>query len=352
MPSADRANKVRDQLRGFGLGTAILTVQQLKDVHTRLNQAFSRLNDPTVSTLQESLKARLQMAGIDIDNLVPLRAFANRSIIEYQDSHHKQKTLVNEHYLRQVEEAILSRKSVLIKVPDPAIKGQAKETQVWPLQILFHNIGWYLAYEAMAFPSLLSVTRLDRIQLISARLPKQRKLEEAQESLRRLELLCRRTGGIFLGVNHGQQEALAKESLSDSKIDKLLRDGTFAKVRFHCSARVYSFIRAGNRRYPPEQMRLSGPLPTDDWTVDVEGVQLLTPDPDNSAHPYPVELLLPAWTVDSYDFTSWLFGFGGELRIEAPSALRDKHRAFGQGIAALYEGAEQAAQDSQGNASP
>jgi hypothetical protein len=147
-------------------------------------------------------------------------------------------------------------------------------------------------------------------------------------------------------------KALAKESLSDSKIDKLLRDGTLAKVRFHCSARVYSFIRAGNRRYPSEQMRLSGPLPTDDWTVDVEGVQLLTPDPDNSAHPYPVELLLPAWTVDSYDFTSWLFGFGGELRIEAPAALRDKHRAFGQGIAALYEVAEQAVDDSQAIASP
>jgi predicted DNA-binding transcriptional regulator YafY len=326
MPAADRANQSRDRFRGFGLGTAILTAQQLKDVHTRLNQAFSRLNDPTISGLQEALKSRLEMAGIDVENLVPLRAFANRSIIEHDKSFENNQTLVNESHLRRVEEAILERKQVKLKVPDPKDKGKGKEIQVWPLQILFHNIGWYLAYEWTqegSLDSLLTVTRLDRIQLINGGLPKQRSLAEMQESQQRLEHLCRRTGGIFLGDNHHQQKKLAVDSLSEARIQALLGEGTLVKVRFHCTARIYAFIRSGNKRYPPEQMGLSAPLPSDDWTVGIAGTQLLDPDPNNTTHPYPVEIILPAWTVKSTDFRSWLFGFGGELKIEAPEALRE-----------------------------
>lgn len=337
MPAADRPQKSRDKFRGFGLGTAILTAQQLKDVHTRLNQAFSRLNDPTITGLQEALKSRLEMAGIDVENLVPLRAFANRSIIEHDKSFENNQSLVNESHLRRVEEAILGRKQVKLKVPDPKDKGNWKEIQVWPLQILFHNIGWYLSYESAELGSLLTVTRLDRIQLINAGLPKQRSLAEMQESQQRLEHLCRRTGGIFLGDDHHQQRKLAVDDLSETRIQALLREGTMVKVRFHCSARIYAFIRSGNKRYPPEQMRLSGPLPTDDWTVGSAGAPLLDPDPTNTTHPYPVEIILPAWTVKSNDFRSWLFGFGGDLKIDSPDALREEHHAYGRRITALYE---------------
>ncbi len=352
MPAADRSYKPRDKFRGFGLGTAILTAQQLKDVHTRLNQAFSRLNDPTVTGLQEALKSRLEMAGIDVENLVPLRAFANRSIIEHDKTFENNQTLVNESHLRRVERAILERKQVWLKVPDPKGKGKGKEILVWPLQILFHNIAWYLAYESAQVGSLLTVTRLDRIQLVNAGLPQQRSLAEMRKSQQRLEHLCRRTGGIFLGDDHHQQAKLAVEDLSENRVQQLLREGTLVTVHFHCSARIYAFIRSGNKRYPPAQMRLSGPLPTDDWKVNVTGTSLLLPDPINTAHPYPVEIILPAWTVESNDFCSWLFGFGGELKIEAPDALRVKHRAYGQGIAALYETPDHSGEHSAVDAAP
>ena len=37
--------------------------------------------------------------------------------------------------------------------------------KVWPLQIVFHNIGWYLGYEIAAGPNagLLEFERLDRL---------------------------------------------------------------------------------------------------------------------------------------------------------------------------------------------
>lgn len=81
----------------------------------------------------------------------------------------------------------------------------------------------------------------------------------------------------------------------------------------------------------------------------VAGDSLLHPDPNNTTHPYPVEIILPAWTVESNDFRSWLFGFGGDLKIEAPDALRDKHHAHGQTIAALYEAPNHPAEYSAGD---
>jgi len=363
MSAAIEPTSDSDRIRGFGLGTAILTVQQLKDIHTRLNQAFKRLNDPTITHLLESLAARLKAAGIEVDNQVPLRAFANRSIIDSiaktrnssssiakkpDPSLSSDKTLIHEKELEKVEKAILDRKPVLLELPDPK-KPEGKKDKVirvWPLQILFHNIAWYLAYESMEMDHLLTVSRLDRIKLSSGSLPQQRTLLEMQQSQQRLEHLCRRTGGIYLGDNHQQQAELAKETLSEAKIQQLLLKGTLTQVRFRCSTRIYTFIRSGNKRYPSEQMRLSGPLPTDTWKLEARGIQPLPPDPDNTTHPYPVELILPAWTVDSNDFKGWLFGFGDGLKIEAPEDLRQKHHAYGQGIARLYESPEAEAEPS------
>ena len=347
MPAPDQhtKDKDKDRFRGFGLGTAILTVQQLKDIHTRLNQAFKRLNDPTITHLLDSLAARLKMAGIDVDNQVPLRAFANRSIIdsitETKSAHPNHQTLVNQEELKKVETAILDRKPVLLAVPDPKQMGKTKEVRVWPLQILFHNIAWYLAYESMEMDRLLTVTRLDRVRLINSRLPQQRSLAEMQRYQQRLERLCRRTGGIFLGDNHLQQAELDEERLSEARIQQLLRKGTLELVRFRCSPKVYGFIRSGNKRYPAEQMRLSCPLPADDWTVPAAKLEA---DPRDVTHPYPVELLVPAWTVESNDFKGWLFGFGNGLRIESPETLRQKHHEFGAGIADLYASLQQASE--------
>ena len=52
---------------------------------------------------------------------------------------------------------------------------------------------------------------------------------------------------------------------------------------------------------------------------------MLEPGPADSSHPYPVELDLPSWTVAAdVDLRSWLFAFGGGIRIESPDALRQE----------------------------
>ena len=57
---------------------------------------------------------------------------------------------------------------------------------------------------------------------------------------------------------------------------------------------------------------------------------MLEPGTASDSHPYPVELDLPLWTVAAdIDLRSWLFAFGGGIRIESPDALRQElvHRS-------------------------
>jgi hypothetical protein len=52
---------------------------------------------------------------------------------------------------------------------------------------------------------------------------------------------------------------------------------------------------------------------------------VLEPVSADSSHPYPVELDLPPWTVAAdVDLRSWLFAFGGGIRIESPDVLRQE----------------------------
>jgi hypothetical protein len=323
MPSSDPPLKRSYHTKGFGLGTAILSASQLKEVHTLITQAFGRLKDPTIEVLRQALEERLAMANIAVDSLVPLRAFANRSIIDARASALPARALVHQAQLQQVEEAILQRRAIQIKVPGHTAGAGKPEITVWPLQILFHNIGWYLAYEATTLDALLTVARLDRLELISANIgAAPRPLAKMQQAQKRLEHLCRRTGGVFLGGNHHQQRELAVANLSEERLADLLRKGTLIRVRFHCTERIHTIIREGNNRYPSEQMLFG---------------EALSAGPVDPTHPHPVEFLLPAWTVElDRDFRRWLFGFGGEIRIETPEALRQEHRAFGAAIAASY----------------
>lgn len=107
-------------------------------------------------------------------------------------------------------------------------------------------------------------------------------------------------------------------------------------VRFRCTLPIYRFLREGLQRYPLEQLRLSKPLPGDRWRQPAHAPLVLEPQP-GSSHPFPVEIDLPPWTVArDVDFRRWLFGYGAEVVVEAPEALRLEHQQRGQAMAALY----------------
>jgi len=347
MPQAERPKPDKYyEVKGFGLGAAILTVTQLKQVYSLLAKVVGSLNDPTQDVLQKELKERLQKADIDVDQHIPIRGFANRSILDAK--HADAQSLAHKDQLDKVAATISECKAIRVKLRQD---GEWVEQVVWPLQILFHNIAWYLAYQqANDLRGVITVTRLDRLMLASL-LPQRRSVKDMLAAQMRLHLLCKRCGGILLSRDGKLQEDVLgltfrdgeatnepKETLNQKQLKALISNGSMTLVRFRCTAEVLAFMRESFNRYPPEQMRLSGPRPGDSWKLPDIGIEHLQPCLDeNEPRPYPVEFIMPSWTVEhDIDFRRWLFGFGSRIVIEAPEPLRKKHQDFGAGIAELY----------------
>lgn len=80
-----------------------------------------------------------------------MRVFSNRSIV-HPDLVRRDSAAVPEQ-AEKLEAAIAGGQRVLLeRFSDAAEHGEEPRdaSRVWPLQLLFHNIGWYLAYEVDA----------------------------------------------------------------------------------------------------------------------------------------------------------------------------------------------------------
>jgi len=318
---------------GYGLGTAVLSAARLREVHQVVSQAATRLGDPTAQDLLAELDERLRWGGVSREDELPVRMFANRSIV-HPDLVRRDSLAVPEQ-AEKLEAAIASGQRVLLeRFSDAADHGEVPKQpiRVWPLQLLFHNIGWYLAYEDDAVGherGLIRTERLDRLALRQVDSGFLRSPEKRAEGLRHLARLMELSGGIYFGDDVGSQEQLCVAS--PEELSTLL-----TTVRFRCTLRVYRFLREGLQRYPLSQMRLSKPLPGDRWRQPAKAPLVLEPI-QGDTHPFPVEIDLPPWTVArDVDFRRWLFGYGSDVLLEGPLNLQQEHVERAEALVARY----------------
>jgi hypothetical protein len=107
-------------------------------------------------------------------------------------------------------------------------------------------------------------------------------------------------------------------------------------LRFSCTPEVFQLIREEPNRFPMEHTAYSRPIPDhSSWSQGL--LDTLAPNPATDSHPYPVELLLPRWTLESdWDLRTWLFRWGSGVRVESPQALREQHLQQARGVVELY----------------
>jgi hypothetical protein len=289
-----------------------------------VSQAAGRLADPTAQDLLAELEQRLQWGGIAVDGSPPVRAFANRSIVS--SALVRPDSLAAERQAEALETAIVERRRVelerYVSVGSFA-DSPSGAFRVWPLQLLFHNIGWYLVYEEDAIGTgvgLIRSERIDRLALRRSERGYRRSDDDHAQALRRLELLLHHSGGIYFGHDLAAQLRLASPNARN-------RAKQLVTLRFCCQGWCFAFIREGLQRYPIEHTRFSRPLSGEHWWHHPNAPHVLEPGSPSDTHPYPVELDLPPWTVErDIDLRNWLFGFGAGIRIESPVALREEHR--------------------------
>jgi hypothetical protein len=307
---------------GYCLGTALFSPPRLRELHNVVRQAAGRLADPSAQDLLAELDERLGWAGISADGLPPVRSYARHAVVD--TALVRRDSLAAPRRAEAIEAAIVEHRRVLLeRFADVGSNTDSLEGElrVWPLQLIFHNVGWYLLFEEDQIgqeQGLIRCERLDRLALVSGKGELRRTAEEHRSALERLDRLLHHSGGVYFGSDLEQQLAVASPSAQR-------RSQALATLRFHCAPWAFAFIREGLQRYPLEHIRFSRPLPGDSWWHHPRAPHVLEPGPADSSHPYPVELDLPPWTVAAdIDLRSWLFAFGGGIRIESPDALRQE----------------------------
>ena len=307
---------------GYCLGAAVLSPARLREVHNVVQQAAGRLADPSAQDLLVELDERLGWAGISADGLPPVRSYARHAVVDTQLV--RRDSLAAPRRAEAIEAAIVEHRRVLLQRyagVGSFADSPAGELRVWPLQLIFHNVGWYLLFEEEQVgreQGLIRSERLDRLAMARGDGDLRRTPQQHAAAINRLERLLHHSGGIYFGSDLEQQLAVASSSAQR-------RSQALVTLRFCCSPWAFAFIREGLQRYPIEHTRFSNPLPSDSWWHHPKAPHVLEPGPADASHPYPVELDLPPWTVAAdIDLRSWLFAFGGGIRIEQPDALRQE----------------------------
>jgi predicted kinase len=319
---------------GYAIGTALLSAHRLREVYAVVSQAAGRLDDPTAQDLLRELEQRLAWGGIAVDGSTPVRAFANRSIVS--SALVRPDSLAAERQAEALETAIVERRRIELEryASVASFPGSPLGTfRVWPLQLLFHTIGWYLVFEEDSpgqEQGLIRCERLDRLALRRSERGTRRGDDSHQQALARLQTLLHHSGGIYFGDDLDAQLRLCHPRSRS-------RERELRTLRFCCQGWCFAFIREGLQRYPIEHTRLSLPLPGDTWWHHPKAPHVLEPGSPADSHPYPVELDIPSWTMAAdIDLRIWLFAFGAGIRIESPPELRQEHQERLQAALAVY----------------
>ncbi len=295
---------------GYYLGTGALKREELAVALDALASLAKHQGDPQVRRMYTAIAQRLR--GLDLqlqgELLYPVRRYLNHTIT---DSDPDEMMAQGKHQdvlfqaLPTLEQAIsLGQPVELSRRRDPYHQVDLGIVQVWPLQLLYHDIAWYLMYEDYS-RAYFAINRMDRFsshcRLLSAT---GRGASAQQASLQSVDKLLQNGWGIYLG----EPEAQAAELAGELPLTEF-------KVRFYPP--VAAFILEGDRRHPRQRLR-RGPK---DQQGQVSYVDYIVPLPDRSFN----------------EFSRWVNRFLGHAQVLSPPNLVTLHRQAIAAQMALYE---------------
>lgn len=228
---------------GYYLGTGVMSKKELKAAFDSLKSQAKYQGDPEVRRITNLLEKRLRNFEFEGQNFsYPVRQYLNRAINytdpqEMMDKGEYRHTLF--HHIDRLEEAIVKGQAIeLSRSSDPYRENKLGLITLYPLQLIYYDIAWYLIYESN-LDGTLSIGRInrfkDRIRVLDK--AKSKSIARQRESLDNAHKLLENGWGLKLGNLEEQQLELA------GNLDLVL-----VKVRFFPP--VSSFIAEGELRHP------------------------------------------------------------------------------------------------------
>ncbi len=289
---------------GYYLGTGVMTKPELKAALDALRSQAHNQGDPTIRQIYATLERRLRgfQWGQDLPLSYPVRQIFNRAIhwtdpMLMIEQGERRETLF--HQLMVLEKAIAQGQAIEISQRVDHYQGQnIGMITVWPLQLLYYDIAWYLVHEACQ-DGCFGITRMDRLgNYCQVLTPKGRGIAAQQQSLRAVGQLLDQGWGLKLG-DRPQQQAELTGSLAKVR----------AKVRFFPPLAV--FIAEGEKRHPRQVMR---------WGKEKQYLDY--------------EVMLPPRSLD--EFGIWVQRYASHAQVLEPDLLVKRHSQIAYDLAKRY----------------
>ncbi|WP_204103627.1 MULTISPECIES: WYL domain-containing protein [Spirulina sp. CCY15215] len=310
--------------RGYYLGTGVFNASELNQIYNAL-QSFSQRSDaPEVTALFALAEQRLQQSRLlHEDTKYPLRMLGTKSIVDRD-------RLPGSSLARQpetIENAILAGELLeLQRLPGSGkFNSDAPHFLAYPLQLVFHQIAWYLAIEVASREQkgLLRFERLDRLCLGYSQ-NRHRSSEEQYRALKKLHRLYDASAGLYLG--------------NDPKVQQNFLQGEKAAattVELWITSEKYRFIAEGTQRFPRQQLKLS--KPPERSGINAKDKLFCLKDTGNKDFPHRLRVTLPVWSLDDIELQRWILGFAGHIKVIQPEPLQQKIAEMGEGIVGSRE---------------
>ncbi|MEG4803593.1 WYL domain-containing protein [Microcoleus sp. ARI1-B5] len=294
---------------GYYLGTGAMTREELQVAFQALASQAKHQGNAQVRRIYEKLTKLLRGLDIELKGelFYPVRQHLNRAIIytdpvEMIDRQNNQHTLF--HKLDIVETAIVRGQSIeLYRQSNYYGKSHTGLRRIWPLQLIYHDIAWYLICQDCD-SGHLTVERINRFsdycEIID---PEGRGLAAQEQNLKIAQKLLKNGWGLYLGKPK-QQQAELEGTLKLQKV----------KVRFF--EKVVGFILEGDRRHPRQKIKegprdSAGKLLYVDYWIDL---------PDRSLN----------------EFSLWVNKHMDSAQVLSPPSLVEKHRQAAIDLVARY----------------
>lgn len=295
---------------GYYLGTGAMSQDEFRVAFEALASAAKYQGNPQTRRIYETLSQRLRGLNLELKGQLfyPIRQYLNRAI-NYTDPEEMMAKKENRHnlfhQLHLVEEAILQGQAIEIsRSSDPYRGTKIGPIEVWPLQLIYYDIAWYLIYEYCS-NNHLAIGRVNRFQDYCQILTTTgRSLSIQQQSLAKAHKLLENGWGLYLGELQEQQAELRGELQLEN-----------VKIRFFPT--VIPFILEGECRHPKQKISLG---PKDKLT----------------GQPIYINYELPLPSRSLKEFSLWVHRHSDNAQVMSPPKLVEKHRQAAEALIKRY----------------
>ncbi len=310
--------------QGYFVGTAILSAAELLRVYHSLEGQAKHLSDPIALAAYETFQQRLKYLGLDTLASYPVRKVLDQPIVNAK--YLSMLALAQPQQAERLEAAI--QVGEIIELRRITGTGRFPEDtespfEVLPLQIVYHNVAWYLGYQRLE-DSLFCYERLARL---TARFTERtRPRAEQRQALKQLDQLQQAGYGLFLGTSAVDQQTFLKGNRSTIE----------QELELWFKTAMFRFVCEGTQRFPGVQMSSRQPLGISMSAAEKKEVFTLKPTGDAN-FPHRLRVKLPRWTLESIYLRRWILSCDDQVKVIAPESLAKQLATVAGAIAKTYK---------------